>query len=544
MMDYAEFTTGRTVFLGDGRQAIIDQIKTRDRCILRFEDGTRATDHRLRLYPTRPNVPVDLWAEFNPPPLPANVLPHVIEAFAHERAKKMGVDPAGVAMAALTVAGAAIADRIRLRVKAHDDWHESARIWCALVAPPSGKKTPIISAAVRPLARIDATLAREFQNAMAEYLKLGKDEQKATDKPAQVRRRIEDTTIEAAQEILKDSPDGVLLVQDELSGWFGSMDKYSSGRGAAKDRAFWLQAFNGGTYAVNRIGRGSVFIENLSVSLLGGIQPEPLRAIVDGSHDDGLIQRLLPVILSPATVGEDAPSGRQVEAYEAAIERLYKMAPPKTGSGAFADLLPTELLFDDDARGIRAGMERRFNELQAIESIAPKLAAHLGKMDGIFARLCIVLHCLDHVNSESLPAVVTGDTAGRVRDFIERFILPHSFAFYLGTLGMGRGGDVMRASAGFLLAHPELSEVTARTIQRGDRAMRALDTDAAVRVLERLEACGWLDRIDPARNQTAPRWRVNHKIHTLYAERAKSEAQRRMAAQRAIAEAIGGGENG
>ena len=76
---------------------------------------------------------------------------------------------------------------------------------------------------------------------------------------------MQDTTIEAAQEILKDSPDGVLLYQDELSGWFGSMDKYSGARGAAKDRAFWLQAYNGGPYTVNRIGRGS------------RVHPEPFR---------------------------------------------------------------------------------------------------------------------------------------------------------------------------------------------------------------------------------------------------------------------------
>ena len=84
---------------------------------------------------------------------------------------------------------------------------------------------------------------------------------------------MQDTTIEAAQEILKDSPNGVLSYQDELSGWFGAMDKYSGGRGAAKDRGFWLQSFNGGSYSVNRIGRGSVFIENLSVSIWAASSP-------------------------------------------------------------------------------------------------------------------------------------------------------------------------------------------------------------------------------------------------------------------------------
>jgi len=42
---------------------------------------------------------------------------------------------------------------------------------------------------------------------------------------------LQDTTVEAAQEVIKDSPNGVLIFQDELSGWFGAMDKYSNGKG-------------------------------------------------------------------------------------------------------------------------------------------------------------------------------------------------------------------------------------------------------------------------------------------------------------------------
>ena len=114
-----------------------------------------------------------------------------------------------------------------------------------------------------------------------------------------------DTTIEAAQEILKDSPTGVLLDQDELSGWFGSMDKYSGARGAQKDRAFWLQSYNGGSYTVSRITRGNVFIPNLSVSILGGVQPDPIRKLADGGEDDGLLQRFIPIVLRPAVGGRD-----------------------------------------------------------------------------------------------------------------------------------------------------------------------------------------------------------------------------------------------
>src|SRR5262249_16410891 len=153
-------------------------------------------------------------------------------------------------------------------------WKESARIWTALVGPPSSKKTPICRKAMRPIERIDAQLYQEYAAQMRDYEALSREERRTVEKPPQKRLRLEDTTIEAAQEIFRDSPDGLLVFRDELSGWFGSMDKYVGHRGAAMDRGFWLQAWNGGGYALNRIGRGSHVFENLSASILGGIQPE------------------------------------------------------------------------------------------------------------------------------------------------------------------------------------------------------------------------------------------------------------------------------
>ena len=110
---------------------------------------------------------------------------------------------------------------------------------------PSTKKSPIIAAAVWPLAKLDAELVRNYLFELRQWEQL-KDEKKVTPKPVQKRLRLEDTTIEGAQEVLAGSPDGLLVVQDELSGFFGSMDKYGGHRGAAKDRGFWLQAYNGG----------------------------------------------------------------------------------------------------------------------------------------------------------------------------------------------------------------------------------------------------------------------------------------------------------
>ena len=150
------------------------------------------------------------------------------------------------------------------------------------------------------------SLWRSYVIATECYDRLTKEERKNVERPKQRRLRLEDTTIEAAQEVLKDSPDGVLCIQDELAGWFGAMDKYA-GRGATKDRGFWLQSFHGGPYALNRIARGAAMIENLSISLLGGIQPEPMRKIAADTIDDGLLQRLIPIVLLRGTVGQDTP---------------------------------------------------------------------------------------------------------------------------------------------------------------------------------------------------------------------------------------------
>src|SRR5262249_13659359 len=162
-----------------------------------------------------------LWGKFDPPSLPRGLLPDVIERFAFDQGMDMGADMSGLAMAALVVCAAAIPDNIQLQVKRHNKgWLESARLWVALVGPPSAKKTPIMTTAARPLRRIDADQARDYAEKRAIYEKLPKEQKAQADPPKQVRSVLQDTTIEAAQEVLKDSPDGLLCFQDELSGWF------------------------------------------------------------------------------------------------------------------------------------------------------------------------------------------------------------------------------------------------------------------------------------------------------------------------------------
>ena len=273
---------------------------------------------------------MNLWGTFPLPELPEGLLPKVIERFARVQGELIGADPAGLALAALCVCAAAIPDRIRLKVKRHDDWTEAARIWVALIGMPSTKKSPIIRAAIRPIVRLDTALFNTWQRQMAEYEALSKEDRRSAERPRQVRLRLSDTTIEAVQDILRDSPDGVLCMNDELAGWFGALDKYSGGKGSAKDRAFWNEAFNGGQFPVNRVGRGSFIIPNLSVCILGGIQPDSIRSLAADNVDDGLMQRLFTIVLKAASAGIDEERPDAAGRYETLIERLRRL--PATGA--------------------------------------------------------------------------------------------------------------------------------------------------------------------------------------------------------------------
>jgi len=477
--------------------------------------------------------PVDLWKRFDPPSFPAGLLPDVIERFAVGRSGQMGVDPGGLAMSALTACAAVIRDRIKVKVKEHEDWFESARIWTMLVGDPSFKKSPIMKAATRAVKRLDKELLYEANKRLAQWQEDG-GTKSGDPKPASPRLRMEDATMEAAQEICKDSPDGVLCLQDELSAFFGGIEKYSGKGGGAKDRGFWLQAYGGGEYSVDRIGRGRYLIDCVSITMLGGVQPDPIRRIVSEASDDGLIQRFLPVILRPSEVGTDAPAGEAQEDYDAVIQRLFHLAPPHSILGD----LP--LRFDEGARRIREQLEvKHHRQVQHMESVNRKLASHIGKFDGLFPRLCLVWHCIDHVTSsdERSPALeISEATAAKVAQFLHSYIMRHSLAFYATTIGVSQDQDQICEVAGYILAK-RLEEISMRTLGRGSRTMRRLTREEGGRIFEQLEAFGWLEQIN--KRSDAPSWKVNPEVHTLFAAKADEERFRRNEARAAILDMLG-----
>jgi Protein of unknown function (DUF3987) len=334
-----------------------------------------------------------------------------------------------------------------------------------------------------------------------------------------------DVTIEHVQEVMRDSPDGILVFHDELAGWFGSMDKYNASAGASANRAFWLQAFNGKPYTWGRITRGSGHISNLSTCVLGGIQPSVIQKVAQDGVDDGLIQRLCPIVLRPGGVGDDVPPHWSVHAYSNLISTLHDLQAPMSSS----TVLPMEvpLRFSTKAQELRRELERKHFDLTRLETVNPMLASHLGKYDGLFARLCVIFHCIERAGStEGIGHFIQLETAERAAKFLHGYLLKHALAFYSNVLGLSDHHARITAVAGYILAR-KLEQITSRDVARGDRSMRGLSRRETDIIFETLEAFGWVFRKPAPRPSDPPHWIFNPQVHALFLDRAATERRQR-----------------
>lgn len=476
--------------------------------------------------------PVDLWAQPLAPELPRGLLPSLIERFAFASAEQIGADPAGLAMSALAGCASVISDRIKLKPKRNEQWTESARIWVMLIGPPSARKTPAMSRATSRIKKLDTEMLAEGNRKLSDWQEMGGSKSEHP-KPPQPRLRIGDSTTESAQEVCKESPNGVLLLQDELSGLFGRIDKYG-GKGGSADRSFWLEAYGGGQYAVNRIGRGAFIIDNLSISILGGIQPEKIKSVINGADDDGMIQRFIPVVLRPAERDRDVEAPAVANEFGDLLERLHGMVPP---SNFFGD---KPLVFSEEAMAIREELaDEHFDFVRIMEGVNTKFSAHVGKYDGLFPRLCVIWHCVENSGSGDLPDEISGNTARRVATFLREFVMQHAHVFY-GSMGnVDDHDEVVKVVGGWILSH-SVERFTVRDLTRNVRAFKNADDHTQERAVHILESFGWAEP-DP-KKQVHKAWEVPAEVHQKYIEKAASERQRRAEVRMLIQERAAEGE--
>lgn len=480
--------------------------------------------------------PVDVLGDAPVPEIDREMLPEAIAAYAFDQAELMGVAAGMIAMPSIVACAAVIHDGIEVQPKRYETgWRESARLWCAVVGSPSVRKSPSLRRAISRLKKINRELCEandkasaahahrmeEYQDAKRAAKRAQETPPEPPDEPIKSRLIVEDITVEAMSEILKHNERGVLCVQDELTGWFGAMDAYNAGKGAGKDRAHWLEMYNGGHHMVDRVLRGSIHIPNWSACMVGGIQPDMIRRIAAQMGDDGLMQRFMVIMGRNAGNEQDRPEDADAKReYDALIDKLYGIQPGTN-----------PILLSEEAHTIRERVFAYAKEMTEYEAIPNGLKSHIGKWPGLFSRLALTFHVIDCASRGRHPSseTISGATAERVERLMRGYLLPHALSYYTDVLGQESHLEHVRWIVGHILSK-QLERIENREIVQAYKQWRGLQEWVRTRVLATLQELAW---IAPAAGQQAigkrqpTIWDVNPAAHEHYAGLAEKEREKR-----------------
>ncbi|WP_304525734.1 YfjI family protein [Halomonas sp. I5-271120] len=430
-------------------------------------------------------------------PFDSRMLPEAVRDYVMDVADRQQSPPDFVAVATICGLAALLGRKLLIRPKQNDDWTVTPNQWGIIIGRPSAMKSPSIKEALRPLDNIERQARQQQQQeskAFAAESKLCEFERKEVELTAKglfkegkrqqalkllagtetkklpTRQRIivNDTTVEKLGELLNENANGLLLVRDELAGWLSKLaqDDYQV------DRAFYLECFDGnGRYTYDRIGRGTIEIENCTLSLVGGIQPSKLaqlvRAAIRGTVDDGLVQRLQ-LAVWPDDPGswrwrDRAPNAQARERFDQAFEKLHGLPFPAQ------DKQPPIWRFTAAAQTMFVDWMERLQAQARRCDIHPALESHLLKMPQTVAGLALLFEVLDD-QSGSVGEVATA----RAMDWAY-YLSSHAERIY----SMSSNGGV----EGARLIHERRDKLpsffTSRDVQR--KGWIGLDSPEAVR---------------------------------------------------------------
>ena len=394
--------------------------------------------------------PAVSWKELKPlppalpeaPVMPDSLIPPVLAPWLCDICERTQIPLDFVAAPAIAALASVIGRTVGIYPKRHDDWLCVPNLWGVVIGRPGVLKSPALADALKPLRRLAVEAEGEHKEASrtaeaaavvvqaqidaakadARGAAKANDQAKLTmaendlaqlaeklDELAVHEKRyiVNDGTVEKLGELLNYNPRGLLLVRDELVGLLRSLDK----AGHENDRAFYLESWAGtGAFTYDRIGRGTLHIPALTLSIIGGMTPGKLQSYINGAlaggiDDDGLLQRFQ-LIVWPE-VGEDFKNVDRfpnTEAKNAAFEiyrRLDGLTPESLGAEVVEDQVPG-LRFAPDAQELfnefRGALEIR---IRGGDGTTPAFESHMSKYRSLMPSLALIFHLIDAVGGQA-----------------------------------------------------------------------------------------------------------------------------------------------
>ncbi|WP_437186918.1 DUF3987 domain-containing protein [Planctomicrobium sp. SH668] len=353
-----------------------------------------------------PEIDVRISSELEFQHFPVELLPEPIRSLVLAGANSIGCDQTYIALPVLTVIATAIGTTRKIRLK--QGWDAPSTLWTAVVGESGTAKTPAFKLALKPMrdrqqialqrhadAMKEFDIQQEFyERAIAEWKKNKRSIENPPKKPKEPRAErclTQDATVEALAPLLRDNPRGILMASDELSGWFGSFDKYTSAKGS--DSAHWLSLYSGVGITIDRKSGNpkTIVVPDAAVSITGGIQPGILRKALSQEHrESGLAARLMlaspPRIPKRWTDTEIDPA--LVKSYSVIIDRIFD----KLHHESDEDGRQRPVIVEMTPEAKIAWVEYYNAHAREQAELTGDLSAAWSKLEEVPARLALILH--------------------------------------------------------------------------------------------------------------------------------------------------------
>ena len=342
--------------------------------------------------------------------IPIESLPEYIQSFINEYTEVYRVPRDYITASVIFSTALAIGNKMELKGK----YDNIPLLWLALVGNVSSGKTDPLKQCLSYFTQADSNSFNDYNLKRSEFEQFDSlskaDKQKADpiDKPTYFQYLLNDYTPESLYNAHTVNDRGLCIYRDELKGWLDDFDRYSK----SGEQSTMLSTFYRQPLAINRASKDPININQPTVYVAGGIQPEILKDLAnDNRAENGFLSRIIfvyPDLDEKQPYSDETLNPETLNNYHVYLN-------------AFATIeTPINLTLSKDAKSL---YKNWYNKNVELSNKEPKgyLKGVYGKLDVISLRLAIVVQGMDYVCNQNTSIEITPESMKTALELTEYF---------------------------------------------------------------------------------------------------------------------------
>ncbi len=224
--------------------------------------------------------------------LPLDAFPQKLQDIIFEVARIEQFDLEYLTMSMMSAAATAIGNSCHIRIRG--SWNNSPALYVILTGRPGQGKTPPLDYAFRPLREHDHNMLSQFIEENKCYAEMNDGSMTKTidtDKPVLKQTILSDFTQEAMMRIHNDNQRGIIILVDEIMGFFNSINRYHNSPLLTQ----LLTAYSGKPLKMSRCNSPMpIVIPHPCINIIGTTQTQRIGELLTKENvSSGLIDRIL-----------------------------------------------------------------------------------------------------------------------------------------------------------------------------------------------------------------------------------------------------------